>query len=98
MGIRALWASTVCMLAVLVVGAQPTRQAGPWEIEDSGTSAGLRGIHTVGGGVAWASGTGGTVLRSEDTGYLWQQCAMPPGAAKLDFRGIWAWDALHVLV
>ncbi len=57
-----------------------------------------RGIHAVGGGVVWASGTGGTVLRSEDTGYLWQQCATPPGSAKLDFRAIWAWDALHVLV
>src|ERR1700760_152605 len=81
------------MLATLVAGAQ----SGPWEIEDSGTTAGLRGIHAVGGGVVWASGTGGTVLRSEDTGYLWQQCATPPGAAKMDFRGIWAWDALHVL-
>jgi photosystem II stability/assembly factor-like uncharacterized protein len=48
--------------------------------------------------VVWASGTGGTVLRSEDTGYLWQQCATPPGASKLDFRGIWAWDAQTVLV
>jgi photosystem II stability/assembly factor-like uncharacterized protein len=82
------------VLATLVSGAQ----SGPWEIEDSGSTAGLRGIHAVGGGVVWASGTGGTVLRSEDTGYLWQQCALPPGAAKLDFRGIWARDALNVLV
>ena len=86
------------MLAALVAGAQTTRHSGPWEIEDSGSTAGLRGIHAVGGGVVWASGTGGTVLRSEDTGYLWQQCAMPPGAGKLDFRGIWAWDAQNVLV
>jgi photosystem II stability/assembly factor-like uncharacterized protein len=87
-------ASAVCMLATLVAGAQ----SGPWEMEDSGASAGLRGIHAVGGGVVWASGTEGTVLRSEDTGYLWQQCAMPPGGDKLDFRGIWAWDALNVLI
>jgi hypothetical protein len=31
-------------------------------------------------------------LRTEDGGYEWQSCAMPPGAEKLDFRGIWAWD------
>ncbi len=43
--------------------------------------------------MAWASGTSGTVLRTEDGGYMWQSCAMPPGAEKLDFRGIWAWDA-----
>jgi photosystem II stability/assembly factor-like uncharacterized protein len=48
--------------------------------------------------VVWASGTGGTILRSEDTGYLWQQCATPPGAGKLDFRSIWGWDAQNVLV
>jgi photosystem II stability/assembly factor-like uncharacterized protein len=86
---------TVCVLAALPARPQTTR---PWEIEDSGSVAGLRGIHAVGGGVVWASGADGTVLRSEDTGYLWQQCATPPAAAKLDFRAIWAWDALNVLV
>src|ERR1700692_2976382 len=93
MRIRALMASTVCMLATLAAGAQ----SGPWEIEDSGSTAGLRGIHAVGGGVVWASGTGGTILRSEDTGYLWQQCAMPPDAIKLDFRAVWSWDARSAL-
>ena len=68
------------------------QNSGPWVMERSGTTAGLRGIHAVGGGVAWASGTNGTVLRTEDGGYEWQSCAMPPGAEKLDFRGVWAWD------
>jgi len=77
--------------------AQETR-SGPWVMQSSGTTAGLRGIHAVGGGVAWASGTDGTVLRTEDSGYMWQRCAMPPGAEKLDFRGIWAWDADTAMV
>ena len=72
--------------------------SGPWVMQSSGTKAGLRGIHAVGGGVAWASGTNGTVLRTEDSGYMWQSCAMPPGAEKLDFRGIWAWDADTAIV
>ena len=67
--------------------------SGPWVMQSSGTTASLRGIHAVGGGVAWASGTNGTVLRTEDSGYMWQSCAMPPGGEKLDFRGVWAWDA-----
>jgi len=71
---------------------------GPWAMEDSFSKAGLRGIHAVGGGVAWASGTDGTVLRTEDGGYMWQSCALPPGADKLDFRGIWAWDANTAMV
>ena len=97
MRITALFTSTLCLLA-LTTAAQTTHHSGPWELEDSNTTAGLRGIHAVAGGVVWASGTNGTVLRSEDTGYLWQQCTTPPGASKLDFRGIWAWDAQHVLV
>jgi photosystem II stability/assembly factor-like uncharacterized protein len=92
-----MMALAVCMLA-LVAGAQTTEHSGPWELEGSGSTAGLRGVHNVGGGVVWASGTGGTVLRSEDTGYLWQQCTTPPGAGRLDFRGIRAWDAQNVLV
>src|SRR5271156_1694837 len=71
---------------------------GPWEMQNSTTKAGLRGIHAVGGGVAWASGTDGTILRTEDGGYMWQSCAMPPGTEKLDFRGIWAWDANTAVV
>ncbi len=88
------------MLFALVGGllcGQETR-SGPWVMQSSGTTAGLRGIHAVGGGVAWASGTDGTVLRTEDSGYMWQSCAMPPGAEKLDFRGIWAWDANTAIV
>jgi photosystem II stability/assembly factor-like uncharacterized protein len=69
-----------------------------WQILNSGTTADLRGIDNVGGGVAWASGTNGTVLRTEDGGYLWQPCAIPPGAEKLDFRGIQAFDANTAIV
>ena len=80
--------------------APPTRAASaPFEMENSQTTANLRGIHAVSGtGVAWASGANGTVLRTEDSGYMWQTCAMPPGAEKLDFRVIWAWDANTAVV
>ncbi|HWF48004.1 MAG TPA: hypothetical protein VG168_13430 [Bryobacteraceae bacterium] len=48
--------------------------------------------------MVWASGTKGVVLRSEDDGYLWQPCAVPPDAGNLDFRGLWGWDANHAIV
>ena len=70
----------------------------PWENEHSGSHQPLRGIHAVGNGVAWASGARGTVLRTEDSGYVWQGCAMPEDAEKLDFRSIWAWDAQRAIV
>ncbi|HUA92063.1 MAG TPA: hypothetical protein VL991_05815 [Terracidiphilus sp.] len=69
-----------------------------WALEDSTTTADLRGIDSVGGGVAWASGTNGTVVRTEDGGYEWQPCAVPPGAEHLDFRGIQAFDANTAIV
>jgi hypothetical protein len=69
-----------------------------WQLQTSNTTADLRGIDNVGNGVAWASGTNGTVLRTEDGGYVWQTCAIPPGAEKLDFRGIQAFGANTAIV
>lgn len=69
-----------------------------WQMLDSGTTASLRGIHAVNSKVAWASGTEGTVLRTTDGGAHWQKCAVPEGAEKLDFRGVWAWDADNAIV
>jgi photosystem II stability/assembly factor-like uncharacterized protein len=69
-----------------------------WTLQNSNSTASLRGIHSLGGGVAWASGTNGTVLRTEDGGYLWQACTIPPGAEKLDFRGIQAFNANAAIV
>jgi photosystem II stability/assembly factor-like uncharacterized protein len=69
-----------------------------WQIETSNTTADLRGIHSIGNGVAWASGTNGTVLRTEDGGYVWQSCSVPPGAEHLDFRGVQGFDANTAIV
>jgi Uncharacterized protein related to plant photosystem II stability/assembly factor len=69
-----------------------------WQMQDSPTTADLRGIHNVGGGVAWASGTNGTVLHTEDGGSTWLTCAVPPGAEHLDFRGVQAFDAKTAIV
>jgi photosystem II stability/assembly factor-like uncharacterized protein len=90
-------------LALLTLSASAAIHAqditsGPWVMQSSWTDASFRGIHTVGGGIVWASGTNGTVLRTEDSGYMWQSCSMPPGAEKLDFRGIWAWDEDDAIV
>jgi photosystem II stability/assembly factor-like uncharacterized protein len=71
---------------------------GQWEVQPSRTTANLRGIHSVNGSVAWASGADGTVLLTENGGLDWRRCATPPGAEKLDFRGIWAWDAQNATV
>ena len=83
--------------------AQSNPPAAPpvWQMQESGTTAGLRGIDSVDGTVAWASGTGGTVLKTLDGGAHWTQCAIPDAAkdgATLDFRGVQAWDAQTAIV
>lgn len=92
---RCLLAAALVLLASSLMAQIPPAV---WQMETSGTTASLRGVHAVGGGVVWASGSNGTVLRTEDSGYMWQTCAMPPGAEKLDFRAIWAWDANTAIV
>lgn len=69
-----------------------------WTLQNSGSAADLRGIDSVGGDVAWASGSHGTVLRTEDKGRTWQRCATPHGAEQLDFRGVQAFDAMTAIV
>src|ERR1700683_3895550 len=82
---------------VLTIIAATSAQA-QWTLQQSHTTAGLRGIHNVGGGVVWASGTQGTVLHTTDDGQTWQTCAVPQGAEKLDFRGIQAFDRKTAVV
>jgi photosystem II stability/assembly factor-like uncharacterized protein len=69
-----------------------------WVLQKSLTTADLRGIDSVNSEVAWASGTGGIILRTTDGGEHWQACATPTGAEHLDFRGIQGFDAHTAIV
>jgi photosystem II stability/assembly factor-like uncharacterized protein len=69
-----------------------------WQLQDSRSHAGLRGIHAVSDSVAWATGTNGTVLRTTDGGAHWTQCPVPTDGERLDFRGVWAWSENEALV
>ena len=70
----------------------------PWTLQESDTTASLRGIYAVDNRIAWASGTAGTVLKTVDGGSHWTICATPSDAQTLDFRGIQAWDASQAIV
>jgi photosystem II stability/assembly factor-like uncharacterized protein len=85
---------TLALAALLLA---TTTQA-QFQLQDSHTTTSLRGIHSIGNGIAWASGTEGTILRTTDEGTTWQRCATPPDAEKLDFRGIQAFDQNTAIV
>lgn len=61
-----------------------------WTVQTSGVTARLRGVSAVNARVAWASGSGSTVLRTEDGGASWQKLTVT--SDPLDFRDIDAID------
>jgi photosystem II stability/assembly factor-like uncharacterized protein len=63
----------------------------------SGSSASLRGVDAVSDLVCWASGSGGTWLRTIDGGETWQK-GVVPGAEKIDFRDVHAFSADSALL
>ena len=59
-----------------------------WTPQTSGVTARLRGVSAVNDRIVWASGAGGTVLRTTDGGAQWLKLTVPADAAALDFRDI----------
>ena len=75
--------TTLCILTLLA--------APRWTMQTSGVTARLRGVSAVSERVAWASGSGSTVLRTVDGGLTWQRLTVT--SETLDFRDIDAIDA-----
>lgn len=75
------------LVTVLAAAGFAVTAAPVWTPQLTGVNARLRGISAVSERVAWASGSGGTILRTTDGGDTWTQVTVP-NAAKLDFRDI----------
>jgi photosystem II stability/assembly factor-like uncharacterized protein len=88
-------------IVLLLIGAACAAEAPPfagqWIVRGTDTTASLRGLHVVDADVAWASGSGGTFLRTVDGGANWHAGTVS-GAEDLDFRDVHAWDARRALV
>src|SRR4029453_6596097 len=72
----------VVAISVVSVVAAPS-----WTIQQSGVTARLRGVSAVSDRVVWASGSGNTILRSENGGSTWTKLQSPT-TDRLDFRDI----------
>jgi photosystem II stability/assembly factor-like uncharacterized protein len=66
--------------------------AAQWQKQTIETTTSFRGLSVVNQNIIWASGTGGTVVRTIDGGKTWKVNKVP-AAEKLDFRDIEAFDA-----
>ncbi|MDE3196427.1 MAG: glycosyl hydrolase [Acidobacteriota bacterium] len=83
------------LLAGLLVLGSALAQS--WVLRNSGVTASLRGLSAVNSRVVWASGTGGTWLRTVDAGAHWEHGAVA-GIADLDFRGVRAFSAADAIL
>jgi len=63
-----------------------------WQKQTVDTKASLRGLAVVNEKIIWASGAGGTFLKTIDGGKTWT-IGKVPDADKLDFRDVEAFDA-----
>lgn len=78
--------------------AQAEQPAAPRLIEQlSGTSHRLQALSVVSADVVWASGVGGTWVRTLDGGRSWES-GVVPGADSLEFRDVHAFDADRALL
>lgn len=84
---------TVVMIRlILFCVISATVSHGQWVKQSVDTTASFRGLSVVNETIVWASGTGGTVARTIDGGKTWNVMSVP-GAEKLDFRDIEAFNA-----
>lgn len=69
-----------------------------WTAQTSGVNATLRGVSAASDTVAWASGSGATMLKTQDGGATWvkQVVAEDAVTSRLDFRDVDAIDAKTV--
>lgn len=83
----------IFVIAVAIGNAAHSQQVPKlaWQLQDSGSTASLRGLCVVDQKVAWASGSGGTVLRTGDGGATWNNVSVE-NASEMDFRDLHAFD------
>ena len=77
---------------LLLLGLIPLTVFPQWVKQTVNTTGSFRGLSVVNEKIVWASGTEGTVIRTIDGGTTWKVMTVP-GAEKLDFRDIEAFDA-----
>jgi len=84
-------------LALVVLTVCVQSAGAQWIKQNVDTTASLRGLAVVNEKVVWASGTGGTVIRTIDGGKTWKVMTVP-GAKQFDFRDVEAFNATTAYV
>jgi photosystem II stability/assembly factor-like uncharacterized protein len=73
--------------ALLLLAATVVPVQSVWTLQSSGVTSRLRGVSAVSERIAWASGSGSTILRTADGGATWTRLPSP-SPDRLDYRDI----------
>ncbi|WP_228713775.1 WD40/YVTN/BNR-like repeat-containing protein [Arundinibacter roseus] len=82
---------TVLTLFVVLLLHKASPVSAQWKVINLETKANFRAVHAPKSRVCWIGGSGGTVLRTQDGGNVWDIMNVH-GADSLDFRDIHAFD------
>lgn len=85
------------LFVLLIISSIAFGQNTAVEVLDTTGAASYRGLSVIDNNVIWVSGTKGTVGKSRDGGNTWQYLVVK-GHENADFRSIWAFDSLNVLI
>ena len=83
---RTFGADSIVLTFLIAIIVWQLAQFPQWTAQSSGVNVRLRGVSAVSARVAWASGSGSTVLRTDDGGSTWKKLVVTSDA--LDFRDI----------
>lgn len=87
MHIRSRPLAPLLAAALALAAVRPPAVRAQWVAQSNPTDAELRGLSVASPRVVWASGMGGTVIRTLDGGQHWTRDTVP-GAGALDLRAI----------
>ena len=85
-----------CLAAIILLLSSATSHD-CWIQQESGVTVSLRGVSAVDEMICWASGAGGTVLRTDDGGTTWVMVS-PVGFESCDFRDVQAFSGLEAVI
>ncbi len=85
------------LFCLLVTNQSSIAQELKWESLEPPSDASLRGLSVASDRIIWASGSGGTWLRTVDGGVTWDT-GIIAGLDNVDFRSIHAFDANNAVV
>jgi photosystem II stability/assembly factor-like uncharacterized protein len=94
---RLLLLTSIVLLSSCSSPKEESKLSPYWQPIATGAEANFRGLSAISDQIAWASGSGGTVIRTIDGGKTWEDVSIPD-TDTIQYRDIEAFDANTAIV